>query len=155
MTAQRSITSCSIVAGIGSWQGEDQVGWRIVRHLKTLPGLCIKSLALKEPTELISHLDHCQSLIVVDACLSGNSPGTVIEMSWPDQRLKLLRADTSHNFGVNSTLQLAQNLEILPKQITIYGIEVEHFDYGREIGPAVELAMKSLVHQIAQEVSCA
>ena len=64
-------TRNTIIIGLGSWHGDDQVGWQLVEwlceHRKPMP----LAIALEEPTRMIEYLDECEHLVIIDACLSG------------------------------------------------------------------------------------
>jgi hydrogenase maturation protease len=102
------------VVGVGSPQGDDQVGWRLAEGLAGETGSGLESAVIADPIELLGHLDGCETLIVLDACRTGRPPGTVTCLTWPDSRLEMAGGHSTHGFGVASALALADALGRLP-----------------------------------------
>lgn len=142
----------TVIAGLGSWQGDDQAGWQLIEMLCKRPALRARVVALQEPTELINYLDGCRRLVVVDACLSGAPPGSIIRLQWADVRIEQLRSESSHSFGIGSTLRLAERLGKLPQQVVVFGIEVEACHCMWKLTPAVERGLHQLRRRILREV---
>jgi len=65
----------------------------------------------------------------VDACDIAEDAGTVHRIEWPRDTLTNSPISTSHDFSLHMTLELAETLRILPKQVTIWGV------VGKAFGP--------------------
>ena len=122
-----------LVLGIGSIVGEDQLGWKVINRLERLleqhpesyTHVELLTVARADPLllNIMSHYDHC---ILVDAFLieaSGDRENGCIvrelglnEIETADGKL------SSHGFGLGQTLQLGQNIGMLPDSVEIIGI---------------------------------
>jgi len=142
----------TVVAGFGSPQGDDQAGWRLAAILQQGERVPARVLAILEPTQLLEALADCQRLIIVDACHSGNKPGTVTRLCWPDPQITICHSHSTHGFGVADTLRLADRLGRLPPLVEVYGIEIANCMPASEISPVVSGAVHSLAARILDEL---
>jgi hydrogenase maturation protease len=60
---------------------------------------------------------------------------------------------SSHGFGVAEAINLARILQLLPKSLTVYGIEGKNFGIGETVSPEVLKSVEDLAQQIAALVS--
>lgn len=144
-------TPLAAIAGFGSPHGDDQAGWLLIQRLKSYPELSSHVLLVTEPTQLLAALPVKERLIVVDACRSGNAPGTISKLYWPDPRIAVCRSCSSHGLGVAETLELARKFDQLPPCVEVIGIEVADCRPGAEIGEVVLQAVFRLATQLADE----
>ena len=117
------------IIGIGSPHGSDEVGWLVAEQLSRRPELHSSVLSLVNPLEILDHLDDCDCLMIIDACITGAEVGSVTRLSWPDRRILTQQSLSSHGFGVGETLQLADRLEKLPKCVVLYCLEVSDINF--------------------------
>ena len=116
------------IIGIGSPVVGDGFGIEAVEALRALPGLAalgdaIDWCALDRPgIALLQHLKGAETVVLIDAMLSGADPGTVKRLALPDL-LQQGAVPSSHQLGVAESLALAHALGELPLQLLIYGIE--------------------------------
>lgn len=115
------------IIGIGSPHGADRVGWLVAERLAARSDLDASVCSVVNPLELLDHLDGCESLIVIDACITGSEAGSVIRLHWPDRRILSQRNLSSHGFGLGEALQLADQLGRMPKSFLLYCLEIEDF----------------------------
>ncbi|MEM8863915.1 MAG: hydrogenase maturation protease [Planctomycetota bacterium] len=113
-----------LIAGIGSCQGIDSLGWRVIDELAEQGAAGITLLKASQPADLFDELLGQDSLLVVDACQSGASFGTLHRLTWPDDRLRMTKATSSHGIDVEATLQLAAELGILPARTALLLAEI-------------------------------
>jgi hydrogenase maturation protease len=140
------------VLGLGSPHGDDQAGWKLVAFLnERLPA--VAAVALSEPLGLLDHLEGCAHLVLVDACQSGATPGTVLRLTWPDPRLDAPGGTSTHGLGVGSALALARTLRRLPPRVVLISVEVESCEPGADLSPAVRAALPELFRQVLAEVN--
>jgi hydrogenase maturation protease len=94
-----------------------------------------------------------ERVIVVDAVLSGVTPGTV--QAWNANtavfKKKVFRSST-HGFGLGDAIELSRTLNHLPKVLTIYGIEAAQFLPGNPPCRAVLAGVNLAVDGIARIV---
>lgn len=118
-----------LIYGIGSPNGDDQIGWKIIERIRThLPGEWYAKSGLV-PMDLLNHLEGICELHIVDACEGEEEIGTTHRLEWPVEQLDCNSVTTSHDFSLKMTLELADSLGILPKTVTIWGI------VGKMFGP--------------------
>ncbi len=141
-----------LVAGFGSPHGDDQVGWRIVSTLGRRPNLAARVLAVYEATQLVEELRDCRKLIVVDACRTGGSVGTIARLRWPDPRIARRHSHSTHGVGVCGALQLAERLGRMPADVEIIGVEVRNCEPGPELSSEVLQAMFAVEELIFSEL---
>jgi hydrogenase maturation protease len=67
------------VIGVGSPQGDDQVGWRLVQEFAETHRTDLSVCAVSSPIDILGKRDGCDTVIVVDACDAGEAPGSVLE----------------------------------------------------------------------------
>jgi hydrogenase maturation protease len=136
-----------LVIGIGNPnRGDDAVGVLVVR---ALTGLRTRELAdCSGMLDLWEEEDH---VIVVDAMISGERPGTVRRFEAGQESLPTRSFSSTHSFGLSETVEVGRALARLPNRLTIYGIEADRFDHGGRVSPAVRDAMNDVVTAIQRE----
>jgi hydrogenase maturation protease len=60
---------------------------------------------------------------------------------------------STHAFGLGETVELARNLDRLPRRLVLYLVEGEKFDVGDPLSPAVADAVNAVAENILTEVS--
>ena len=139
------------ILGIGSPSGDDQAGWLTVDALLALGvGAHAELLKLDRPgAGLIALLENADHVVVVDAMLG--MPGAILrcdENDWAGYRQGL----SSHGFGVQDALTLAQALGSLPLRLELYGIGIAAADPGAAPGARVRTAARALAERIAADL---
>lgn len=138
-----------IVIGVGNRdRGDDAVGPLVVDHLgSSLP--CFESNG--DPSALISLFERDSEVIIVDAMVTGNTPGTIASAGVPgagEPGVELSGHGSTHGFGVFEALELARALGSLPPRVTLVGVEACSFDPGSGLSPEVESAIQRTVELI-------
>ncbi|MDI3323069.1 hydrogenase maturation protease [Pontibacterium granulatum] len=139
------------IIGLGSPQGDDQFGWRVIELLRQegVPDL-VELVVLDRPgTALLSMLQGVEAVLVVDAMDMGAAPGHLIEL----EASQLLQESTftelsSHGFGVIDTLKLAQACEIELAPTQMHLVQLGHLDSFEPLSNPVQLAVQKLVKRI-------
>lgn len=144
--------STTMVIGVGSPFGDDQAGWRLVEMLQRQPHLPARLKTIPEATQLIDEFGDCRRVIIVDACRSGCTAGTVTRLRWPDPRIAERHSQSTHGVGVCDALRLAERLGRLPAAVDIFGIEVGDCEPEREISREVLQALAKLETEILAEL---
>jgi hydrogenase maturation protease len=103
--------------------------------------------------ELIESWYKDEDVILVDAVITGSPIGTV--HLWKGKPLKVPNNPqvSSHGFGVAEAINLARILQLLPKTLSVYGIEGKEFGIGETVSPEVLASVEQVAHQIAQNLS--
>ena len=142
----------TVVAGCGSPHGDDQAGWRLVELLQAGEELPVRTVPIVEPTQLFNSLAGCEHLIVVDACRSGRSAGSITRLSWPNSLVLEEFGVSSHGYSVAETLRMAEALSLLPENVEIYGIEMASESLGREMSGEVRQAVRRLCATLSERL---
>ena len=152
MNGSRQIESEIVVAGFGSPHGDDQAGWQVVALLERRPDLPARFVTITEGTQLVEELDRCRRLIIVDACRSGGSLGTISRFQWPDPRIRQHHNHSTHGIGLCNSLQLAERLGRLPPSVEIFGIEIGKYQPVGQVSAEVLRAIVELEWIILAEL---
>jgi hydrogenase maturation protease len=139
-----------LILGCGNLdRSDDGAGLLVVRRLRQL-GVDAREHS-GETLALIEAWSGCTEVIVVDAVVSGASPGAIT--AW-DARAAPLTArrfrSSTHAFGLADTVELARVLDRLPPKLYVYAIEGIRFDHGGTPSPEVSEAIERLAQEIAR-----
>lgn len=146
------------VLGAGSPHGDDQVGWLLIGALTEGGAPGFEAGLLRQPVELIDRLAGCDVLVIVDACRSGASVGTVTVRSWPDPEAQEPDMGSTHGLGLGWALAMAQALGTPLPQVVLVGVEAGAVESGGELTPALRDALPALaarLRSIITEEACA
>ena len=144
------------VIGIGNPdRGDDGAGVALLERLRGQVGKDIALIAHGgEATALIELLQGATGAYLIDACRSGNPPGTLRRI---DARACSLpwdgRASSTHGLGLAQALELARALELLPRRCVVYGIEGGSFAPGARLSAAVLAAIDTLADRLIAELN--
>jgi hydrogenase maturation protease len=83
---------------------------------------------------------------------AGASPGTIHRLTWPDARLDDLHRGSTHALSPAQALQLAAALNLLPKQVIIYAIEIYRTEPGEGLSRGVAESLAELVSRVRGEM---
>lgn len=144
-----------VVIGVGNPQrGDDAVGRLAAQALATkLPqGICVIEME-GAATPLLDALMGATGAIVIDACMSGASAGTIHRFDVTQSVLPAtIENVSSHGFGLAAALELACVLGQLPDPCIVFAIEAAHFDYGAALSPPVAARFDDLLVRITHEI---
>jgi hydrogenase maturation protease len=144
------------VIGVGNaWRGDDAAGLLVARRLRRekLPQVEIA----ESPGTGGSILEAWKSaarVIVVDAVVSGGSPGAIYRFNAhdPAATFPVASSASSHGWGVAEAVALGRLFRELPPVLIIYGIEGQNFTLGDGLSPAMAAAIPEAARRIAQEI---
>lgn len=141
----------TLIVGLGSPHGDDQIGWRVAeRLLETMDAA--ESVSIRRaasPSDLLDWLDGVEQLIVCDACQRISSPCTVHCWRWPDAPLGRLRNDSTHGLSLADVLNVADELKRLPNDVVIWAAEMESCHIGAAMSSSAEAAVVQIGNAIA------
>ena len=141
----------TLICGLGSAHGDDQIGWRVAEKLaKIVVGDDIIIRAVRSPIELLDWLAGVDRLIVCDACQRIGLPGTIHRWQWPDVPHRRLRSAGTHDLDLAAVLALAEPLGLLPAEVIIWGIEAAVYLPGSPLTASLAEA----VSRVAETISC-
>jgi hydrogenase maturation protease len=144
------------VIGVGNdWRRDDAAGLLVARRLR-LEKLPQVEIAESPGTggSILEAWKGAARVIVVDAVVSGGSPGAIYRFDAhdPAATFPMFRSPSSHGWGVAEALALGGLFQELPPVLLIYGIEGENFTLGEELSPGMAAAIPEAVRRIAQEI---
>jgi len=142
--------SLPLIIGIGNeYRGDDAAGLIVVRRLKERLG---DSFAVLEQSgdgaALVETWRGAETVIIIDAVMSGATPGTIHRFDASAQPLpkNAFRCST-HAFGVAEAIELSRALSELPQSLMVYGIEGKNFAAGVGLSSEVEKAVDEVVRR--------
>jgi hydrogenase maturation protease len=149
----------SLVVGLGNPdRGDDAVGLLTVRRLEGRLPPGVDALEWPgDPTRLLDLEAWCaaECVVVVDATLSGATPGTVRRLDpaavEPGSEVGF---PSTHALGLAETLGLAALLDRLPQRVVIIGIEAGDLSFGGRPGPQVRAGVELAAALALEEVHC-
>jgi hydrogenase maturation protease len=144
-----------VVIGVGNaYRSDDGVGLAIAEQVRTRVGDDVEVVECEqEPTRLLDAWRGAGVALVVDACSSGERPGTVhrFDVSTAPLPDRVLRSST-HAFGVGDAVELARALSRLPERVVVYGVEGADFEAGTTLSPAVESVVERVANEVVREL---
>lgn len=153
MTAKGPST---LVIGIGNPErGDDAAGRVVARRLAgALPEGVEVAEHDGEATSLLARIEGTGTVYCVDACLSGEAPGTVHRFDvaaapLPDAAFGI----STHGFGLGEALELARTLGVLPPRAIVYAIEGKSFATGASLSAPVEAAVADVADRLRAEIA--
>ena len=136
-----------LVIGVGNPdRGDDAVGLRaagLVRNARVAMS--------RDCSTLMTIWDEEDDVTVIDATVSGASPGTITRFDGLTQRLPTATFPSTHSIGLAESIELARAIGRLPRTLTIFGIEAGGFELGSSLTPSVEGAAKVVASIVDEE----
>lgn len=152
MTAPPEPHPRTLVVGIGSPHGDDQVGWIVARELATVMTGEVEVRTLTQPAGLLDGLHDVDHLVVCDACCSGRAAGELIRWTWPDPSIVIPERSGSHDLTLPFVLALAKRLGKLPERVTLWGVELGSDSPTAPLSMAVQNAVPGIVRTIVEDL---
>lgn len=132
--------SWPLIAGLGSYNGDDRAGWLALDRLRDLGYPISLLLPLSQPAKLLEKIEPEQSLVICDACVGGKDCGRVRSFHWPSDQVTYDRGSGSHDLCLNDILELARELGCSPRSVTVWTIEGGQWEVGSSPAEAVRSA---------------
>lgn len=145
-----------IVVGIGHpFRGDDGLGPKAIMQLQSQlpPGIETKSI-LGDLAEILDIFEHYATVFIIDIIVTENAPpGTRYRLTKPDLKEFAHCCRTStHAFDLSQALEMAQNLNIMPEKLIIYGIEGYDFSHTDALSLEVTAQIKPLIDDLTREI---
>jgi hydrogenase maturation protease len=144
-----------VVIGVGNTlRGDDAVGLAVLERLRGRVPADVQVVECEqEPSRLLDAWGGADVAFVVDACASGEAPGTIHRFDAGDDPLpaRVFRSST-HAFGVGDAVELARALDRLPRRVVVFGVEGGRFTAGAGLSPAVESAVERVAEHVVREL---
>jgi hydrogenase maturation protease len=142
------------VIGIGNrLRGDDAAGVIAAERLRAAaPTATIMELE-GEPISLLECWEGEETVVLIDAVVSGSEAGTVhridpLAAPLPDY----LSRTSTHAIGLADVIELARALDRLPRRLVVLGIEGLRFEAGEGLSPEAEAGVAQAVDLAATEL---
>ena len=154
MTKRAGLGTIRVIGVGNAWRGDDAVGLLAARRLRDRLGSSVEiaeaegdGLALLDLMEGIDHV------ILIDAVKGEGRPGTTVRLDLSNEsHWGTVVPCSTHAMGVADAIDLARAMGRLPKQVVLYGIEIESVESGASLSEAVREGLNIDVEQVNQEV---
>lgn len=149
-----------LFVGLGSYHGDDQLGWQLAEQLEKLQLLPVRQAAV--PPDLLHWLESVEELFICDACVGTGHVGALHRWEVREevsgkggllQGVVSLRSSSSHHLGLVPVLELARQLGILPRRVIIWAVEADSFNAGQPISAELSARLPVIVKQMVDEIS--
>jgi hydrogenase maturation protease len=141
------------VIGIGSHHGDDRAGWIIAQRLRRRTNLPAQIVTLRSPTGLLDQQNGCDRLILIDTCVSGDTPGSIKRLEWPDVAFRRPGGMSTHGLTLADALRLAERLDRLPREVVLFVIEGENYLPGEPANGAMLAGLEKLEALVLAELN--
>jgi hydrogenase maturation protease len=145
-----------LVLGVGNpLMGDDGVGARVIELLgerQLAPHIHLQEVGTPG-WGLVSWFEHHDSVVLIDAVQMDMSPGDWKKLDFSQVRLLTEEpAFSLHQADLAAGLALAQELDLLPNNLVLYGIQPADLTPGSPLSPHVEASLPELVNSIVQDL---
>ena len=138
-----ALSSAAVCLG-SRYRGDDALGPLVADRLREarVPVLDCAD----EPTRLLDEWAGLETVVIVDAVLTGAPVGTPYRVDVADEPLpRELGLASTHAVGVADALELGRTLGRAPRRVVVLGVEGAAFGMGDEMSPAVAAAVDGVV----------
>lgn len=145
----------AVVIALGNrCRGDDGVGLCVAAELKCLNDDYRVIEGRDDAMAIIDAWADAALAIIIDAAISGESPGRVRRVEVGAKPLpKRLARCSSHGIGLAEAVELARVLDKLPGRLVIYAVEAKTFQVGTGLSPEVEAAIGKVAREIEMEIA--
>lgn len=145
-----------VVIGVGNAvRGDDGAGLAVTAILRRsgMRGVHIVDED-RDGFSIIEHWREADTVILIDAIVSGAPPGTVHRLNLLHDALPAWTSrHSTHLLSIADAVNLARTLHQLPSDLRLIGIEGSAFDIGRAMTEVVQQAAHSVAAAIIEELS--
>ena len=146
----------TLIIGIGHLdRGDDAAGRIVAARLRERAPADVEIVETDgEAAKLLDLMEGRDRVVIVDACLSGGTPGTIHRLDANAGPLpRPMFAMSSHAIGLVESIELARTLGTLPAHCHVVAIEAERFDLGAGLSPPVAAAVDEAVERLLAELA--
>ncbi len=144
-----------LVIGIGnSFRCDDGLGGAVARKLKALHLDGVEIIEQSgEGASLMEAWKGFDRVILVDAVLSGEEPGTFFRLDSAVEAIpKNFFQYSTHNFSVAEAVEMARKLNLLPPHLVLFGVEGQDFEEGRRLSSPVIKVLPKVIGEVQKEI---
>jgi hydrogenase maturation protease len=144
-----------IIAVGNSFYGDDGVGAAVLEKIRQ-DGLFPGAELIDVHTDALAMLEHLaagQKNVIVDAAQMGLEPGAVVGFRPEEVRMKIKSDHLSmHGFGLAEAFALAGQLNKMPADVLVVGVEPERVAINQGLSSVVKEAVPRVISIIQAEV---
>ncbi len=100
--------------------------------------------------ELLPYFEGRSHILIIDAVKTGRKPGTVVRIEDPPAYFS--SKTSPHQIGLADVMGLAVITDIMPQNITLFGIEPKQLSTGLDLSTEVARNLSRLVDMVAAEL---
>lgn len=102
---------------------------------------------------LLYFLDNADRLLVVDALLGGEPPGSLYKFKGDQVKIYFRGKKLSaHDIGLQEVLSVAELIDKGPKEIVVIGVEPESLDVSLDLSPSVRRILERLLNEVVEQL---
>jgi hydrogenase maturation protease len=140
----------TIVVGLGSPHGDDQIGWCVAEEIggSLAPEVDVRCVTV--PIDLTHVLDGYERAILIDACRRCWDVPRIERWEWPCPEIALIRTSGTHAIGLPETLAMMERLGHLPREVIVWGIAGRNFSPGTDLTESLQTAIPEFASEIIE-----
>jgi hydrogenase maturation protease len=142
----------TLIVGLGSPHGDDQLGWVAIDRLRPRLPAGIIARKVHNGIELLECVEGQDTAIVIDAVAPAGQPGTIRSFRWPCPELAACVPLSTHGLGLVEAFHLAEALGRLPRRLNIHTIEAKDSSPGAPLSPEIVLRLDTVVDSVLRDV---
>lgn len=148
------------IIGIGNiFAGDDACGAHLGKRLDAQHSELVEVIeAGLSGLNLLDLMEGAEVVILIDAILSGQTPGNIHRLEIP-RDLNILNTQawssaspSTHSFGLAESLILGNTLGTLPSTVMVFGIEIRQTTLGAGFSVEVNQAIETLTRSVQEEI---
>ncbi len=138
-----------------SFYGDDGIGVAVLDTIRDggiFPGAELRDVQT-DALALLEYLADGQLNVIIDAANMGKEPGTVVGFHPEDVAMKIKSDHLSmHGFGLAETFNMAKQLDRMPADVLIVGIEPARIEINQGLTDVVAASIPQVISIIQAEV---
>lgn len=144
----------TVVLGVGNViMGDEGAGVRCVEWLESRVAKDITLIDGGTSThELLGELENLDLLVIVDAVVTSEPPGTVVRLEGDRIPSAFSNKLSPHQHGINDLLANLALLGRSPKRLVLFGVQPKTIALGLELSPEIAAAIPVLGARVLEEL---
>ena len=146
----------TLVVGLGSPYGDDQVGWIACEQLKKELGHLQKIAFVttdRSGLDWLSRISEAGQVVFIDAMRSGEIPGTIRKIDLNTAQWNKSAASlSSHGISLNDAIEVAQSLGDFPEVSSVWAIEIDQCNIDSDLSEPVKNMLITLLQGIKSDI---
>ena len=138
----------SLILGLGSPHGDDQLGWVAIDRLRPRLPSGVSAYKVRSGLDLLDRLEGHDAAVVIDTRAPAGRPGAIRSFVWPCPEQAHSFLLSSHSLGLIEAFQLAEALGRLPRHVTIHTIEARDTSPGASLSDDIARQLDALVESV-------